>query len=360
MYKIRYSNCWEDTDVILAAINAKPNGNYISIASAGDNTLALLTADPDNVLAVDMNPSQIAALEIRKAAFQILEYDDLLKFVGVKLCKNRLGIYVKLRHSLSANSRYYWDKNPLFIEEGLIHCGRVESYLKKFRTWILPFLISKKKRRRLFHPHPGSDHPLSKEDLSSWRWHLFTRLFFSKLYLAKMDLGRSKFSYQQIKKDIAGMVLERIQNALTAGTSASNPYLEYVMRGNYVDTLPYYLEQPNFEKIRVNLPKLQVFTGSLEQCLRERSDGLFDGFNLSDIFEYMDAAQFKNAFTQIVERSRAGARIVYWNNLIERVPEFIPERIKLLNDIAAELFKNNRSFFYASLVIAEAVTDQLP
>ena len=212
MYKIRYSNCWEDTEVLVAAINAKPKGDYLSIASAGDNTLALLSCDPERVLAVDINPSQIAALEIRKVAFQMLEYHDLLKFLGIKSCQNRLDIYVKLRLALSLNSRYFWDKNPLYIVEGLIHCGRVEKYLKRFRTWILPFLISRKKRRRLFDPQQNSMTVLTKDDLSSWRWHIFTRFFFSKIYLAKMDLGRSGTIYQQIDKNISALVLARIQH----------------------------------------------------------------------------------------------------------------------------------------------------
>ena len=48
---IRYAQCWEDADVLLAALEPAPGKRCVSIASAGDNTLALLSRDPESVLA---------------------------------------------------------------------------------------------------------------------------------------------------------------------------------------------------------------------------------------------------------------------------------------------------------------------
>ncbi len=354
MFPIRYSNCWEDTDVLLSAINAQPGGDYLSIASAGDNTLALLSRNPKSVLAVDISASQIASLEIRRAAFQMLEYQELLEFIGVVKYKSRLERYVKLRRLLSPNARYFWDKNPLYIEHGLIHCGKVETYLKRFRNWALPLLMSRRKQRRLLAPRPQRDDAPPGDVFYSWRWQIFTRLFFNKIYLARIDLGRSKAIYQNINKDIPALVLARIQHAMTAAPAEPNPYLEYIIRGNYHEHLPYYLQEDNYSRIRNNLSRLKIFAGSLEQALDNNPEALYRGFNLSDIFEYMDAAQFIRTFKQILGRCRPGARIVYWNNLIDRIPSAMPGRINLLNDLARDLFARNRSFFYGSLVIAEA------
>ena len=43
--RIRYAQCWEDADVLLEAIEVTRAGTYLSIASAGDNTLALVKFD---------------------------------------------------------------------------------------------------------------------------------------------------------------------------------------------------------------------------------------------------------------------------------------------------------------------------
>jgi len=53
---IRYAQCWEDADVLLEALDIRPGHVCLSIASGGDNTLALLSRRPERVLAVDRNP----------------------------------------------------------------------------------------------------------------------------------------------------------------------------------------------------------------------------------------------------------------------------------------------------------------
>ena len=39
---VRYAQVWEDADVLLEALDVQPGDTCLSIASAGDNTLALL------------------------------------------------------------------------------------------------------------------------------------------------------------------------------------------------------------------------------------------------------------------------------------------------------------------------------
>ena len=39
---IRYAQAWEDADILAAALRVKPSDTVVSIASAGDNALALL------------------------------------------------------------------------------------------------------------------------------------------------------------------------------------------------------------------------------------------------------------------------------------------------------------------------------
>ena len=52
--EVRYAQCWEDADVLLAALNIQPQQTCLSIASAGDNTLAMLSRAPAKVIAIDL------------------------------------------------------------------------------------------------------------------------------------------------------------------------------------------------------------------------------------------------------------------------------------------------------------------
>ena len=57
---IRYAQCWEDADVLLQALQAQPGKTYLSIASAGDNALALLARSPKKVVAMDLSSAKLA------------------------------------------------------------------------------------------------------------------------------------------------------------------------------------------------------------------------------------------------------------------------------------------------------------
>ena len=48
--RIRYANCWEDADILLEAMAIKPGGFYLSVSSAGDNRLSLLSGNPAQAL----------------------------------------------------------------------------------------------------------------------------------------------------------------------------------------------------------------------------------------------------------------------------------------------------------------------
>jgi S-adenosylmethionine-diacylglycerol 3-amino-3-carboxypropyl transferase len=69
---LRYAQCWEDADILLEALDIRPGQTCLSIASAGDNTLAMLARAPARVIALDMSQAQLAALELRVAAYREL------------------------------------------------------------------------------------------------------------------------------------------------------------------------------------------------------------------------------------------------------------------------------------------------
>src|SRR5688500_3254365 len=76
---IRYAQVWEDADVLLAGLDVQPGDTCVSIASAGDNALALLTKQPSRVIALDLSPAQLACLELRIAAYRKLTHPELLE-----------------------------------------------------------------------------------------------------------------------------------------------------------------------------------------------------------------------------------------------------------------------------------------
>src|ERR1019366_6813617 len=132
---LHYSCVWEDADVLCQALAPVAQGRrLLSISSAGDNSLALLTLDPSEVVAIDIDRIQLAALDLRSRAFEILDHDELLAFLGVHEGCDRLAVYQRLRSALAEPSRAFWDSTPKAVHEGIIHSGRFERYIRVFRT----------------------------------------------------------------------------------------------------------------------------------------------------------------------------------------------------------------------------------
>ena len=141
---LRYALCWEDADILLEALNIKPDFTCLSIASAGDNTLAILSKNPRKVIAVYRNPAQLAALELRVAALRELEHPELLALIGSVESRNRVPLYQRCRKHLSKAAREYWDHCPNLIEAGIGSAGKLETYLRIFRKRVLPLIHSRR------------------------------------------------------------------------------------------------------------------------------------------------------------------------------------------------------------------------
>src|SRR5437870_7553745 len=106
---VRYAQCWEDADVLLDALDVRPGDDCLSIAAAGDNSLAILTRHPARVVAVDLSPAQLCCLELRVAAYRALGHCELLELLGSAPSGRRIQHYRLCRPLLSEAARAFWD-----------------------------------------------------------------------------------------------------------------------------------------------------------------------------------------------------------------------------------------------------------
>ena len=351
--EVRYANCWEDADILCNALRSKPGTRILSIASAGDNVFALL-AEGAEVVAADLSPAQLACVELRRAAFANLEYEELLGFLGVRPHNNRHAVFRRIASQLPENAREYWLTLPEAIEAGIIHAGKFERYFHLFRRRVLPLVHTRRRVEELVrHKEIEERRAFYAQIWNSWRWRCLFKLFFSRFVMGR--LGRDPEFFRYVEGSVADRILERAQYALTDLPTHDNPYLDYILFGNYRKALPKYLRPENFEKVRQNLQKLSTFEGTVEQAAEKYGDSGFDGFNLSDIFEYLDPTHCERIFRTLLNRSHSSARFAYWNMLSPRQrPEALCEKIKPLGELGQELFLQDKAFFYSRFVVEEA------
>jgi S-adenosylmethionine-diacylglycerol 3-amino-3-carboxypropyl transferase len=353
---IRYANTWEDASVLCQALEpVGTGGRLLTVASAGDNALALLTLDPAEVVAADISPAQLACLELRVAAFRHLDDLSLQAFLGVKDSPGvtRLNTYYNLRGDLSAAARDFWDQRPRVVERGIIHAGKFERYLRFFRRWVLPLVHSRKSIRGLRRARLAEDQArFYDEKWDTWRWRLLFRVMFSRPLLAWLARKDPAFLVPA-EGPVAERVLERVRHVVRHLPTYSNPFLAYMLTGNFPpEALPMYLRPEHTPFIRRRLDRLRLVSGRLEQA----GGGPYDGIGCSDIFEYMNPDEHVRCYQGLLGLSRPGTRLVYWNMLVPRAtPPALSQRVRPLRELATELQWRDRAWFYQQVHVDEVL-----
>jgi S-adenosylmethionine-diacylglycerol 3-amino-3-carboxypropyl transferase len=353
--QIRYAQCWEDADILLEALNIRPGDVCLSIGSAGDNALSLLTCQPERVVVIDLNPSQLACLELRVAAYRELDHEGLLELMGSRPSGRRAALYQRCRRHLAAPARDFWDAHPQEIAQGIGAAGKFERYFATFRNRVLPLVHSRRQVERLLAGGGREQREAFYRDTwDTWRWRLMFNLFFSRFVMGRM--GRDPSFFRYVEGSVASRILCRARHALTALNPVENPYLQWILTGRHTTALPFALRAENFQTIRDNLDRLEWRCEPLEGYLDSVKPGSFGAFNLSDIFEYISAENYHSLLDRLIRAGRPGARLAYWNTLADRHrPEFMADRLRSLDDLSRSLHARDKAFFYCAFFVEEIV-----
>ncbi len=355
---VRYAQVWEDADILLAGLDIQPNENCLSIASAGDNTLALLIKNPAKVVALDLNPVQLFCLELRVAAYRTLTHLELLQLMGSRPSKERIQLYQKCRSLLKEDCRAFWDSQQSKVKRyGIGGVGKFERYFRIFKNYVLPFTHSKKTVAELFTDKPLPERQeFFDKHWNTWRWKLLIRLFFSQTIMGK--LGRDPAFFTYVEDSFAKHVFRKIKHGMCELNPAENPYLHWILTGTHGEALPFALREENFEQIRNNLDKLEWHLLStqtyVEKCKAENI--IIHKFNLSDIFEYMSEENYLKSLTDLIEIAPSGGRLLYWNMMAPRSsPASLQDKIMSLTELASSLHAQDKAIFYNKLVIEQVL-----
>jgi len=352
---IRYAQCWEDADVLVAALAPQPGHTLVSIASAGDNTLALLIGQPARVLAVDLSAAQLACLELRVAAYRALTHEGLLQLAGSRPHGDRRALYAQCRNQLSAAARVFWDAHGHDLDQGIGAAGKFERYFATFRRFVLPLVHGRADVDRLLAGGTRDEREAFYTrhwDTARWQWMF--RLFFSRAVMGR--LGRDPAFFAHVEGSVAARILTRARHAMTALDPAANPYMHWILKGCHGSALPLALRAEHFDTIRDGLDRLEWRQCDVNGALDTLDDGAVHGCNLSDIFEYMSLDEYRRSLDRLCRALAPGARLAYWNMLApRRRPDDMAAVLRPLLDLAARLHAEDKAFFYSAFVVEERV-----
>jgi S-adenosylmethionine-diacylglycerol 3-amino-3-carboxypropyl transferase len=349
--EIRYAQCWEDADVLLEALAIQPGDVCLSVASAGDNALAMLARHPARVFAIDLNPAQLACLELRVAAYRLLDYDDLLVLLGSRRGFHRHALYQRCRSLLSRNARAFWDERPEAIAAGIASAGKFERSIAVLRSRLMPFLPPPDRIHRMLAG--GSRAERVAFFIHDWdtAWvRLLIAAFLPRLMLARA--GRDLRFLPVFDPELGRRALAQAQRVLCDLDPAANPYLHWLLTGTHGQVLPFALRPENVLAIRANLDRLEWRHCAIEDVLAEVGDRAIDRFNLSDIFEYLTEPAFHTLLYRLARTGRRGGRLAYWNTLaVRRRPPIMADMLLPLTGLAESLQPQDKVGFYRDFVV---------
>lgn len=346
---VRYANVWEDAQLLVQGLQAKPGAKHLSIASGGDNALMLLAGDPEMVVAADLNQAQLFLCELKRAAIRHLECIEYQEFIGLLPSESRLHVYIRIRADLRGETKAFWDDQQQLIEDGLVHAGKFERYFRMFAHRILPLIHSQRSVKALVAPKSAEEQALFYDQhWNTWRWRFLFNVFFSKTVMGW--LGRDPAFLKQVEVHVGEFIFQKAAHHLKSVAAQDNFILRYNLTGSFGNLVPDYAMPENYNRIRANIGRLFFYEGLAETAIHKY--GKFDGFNLSDIFEYMDVPTFRQVGAVLAEGANPGARVCYWNLMVHRnLAEDLPDLFQDLPDLSARLTAEDRGFFYHRFIV---------
>ncbi|MBQ2704885.1 MAG: DUF3419 family protein [Clostridia bacterium] len=330
---IHYSNCHEDADFALNNIKGSPR-SILTVASSLDNALAFLLLNPESVLAIDYNDTQIFLCKLKKCGIEHLEYEQFLTLLGIGKGDSGL-IYDQIKGYLDSETREYFDNHFFLISQvGLINCGRFENYFQIFKKHILSKTNSQKTIDSFMSAKDlNEQRTVYKTKFNNLRFRMLFNLFFSKTVMK--ILGRDKDYFAYAKGGLASMQKSKFELCVENNLNIENPYLQYIVQGRMI-ALPAYLVKENYYKIKANISRLEIKKVSFQEEIK--SNKRYDFMYLSDIFEYMDGKTTEMLSKNICKALNSGGQVLLYNMMIERHLSGLKE---------TELDQtNNRTFYY--------------
>ena len=252
---IHYSNCHEDSAFVLEQIKNQPK-RILSIASALDNCLAMLLLEPDEIVAIDSNDTQIYLCKLKQCGIKYLDYESFLVLIGITEGDSK-DCYEKIREHLDEETRDYFDSHIYLVSDvKLVHCGRFEYYFSVFKNKVLPLIHSKRTITSFMNAEDITrQRELYRKTFNNLRFKLMFKLFFSEAVMKRV--GRDKEYFRYNKGSLSALLKRKFEVCVENNLNSQNPYLQYIVFNSF-SALPVYLTQENFEQIKRNIDKLTI------------------------------------------------------------------------------------------------------
>ncbi|WP_068080781.1 DUF3419 family protein [Polycladidibacter stylochi] len=327
-----YPQIWEDPQVDMKALQLKPDSRIITIASGGCNVLSYLTANPEQIIAVDLNRAHVALNHLKLAAIKHLpDYSTFYRFFGEAHEKANVEAYhLYLKDKLDKETRHYWESRDwtgrrriTLFSRDLYHHGLLGYFIglthkiAKFYGVNLNEVVKAKtldEQRTIFDRTIA---PLFDKRLIRWATSKKMSLY---------GLGIPPAQYEELAASGGGdmaVVLKGRLEKLACGFSMSDNYFAWqAFSRGYAPAspkeargssgpLPPYLSQSHYEEIKSRVGRVQIRHKNFKEQLVEEADQSMHGFVLLDAQDWMTDEQLNDLWAEMSRTAHKGGRVIF-------------------------------------------------
>lgn len=347
----------EDPQSELQVLDIHANDRILSLASAGEVPLALMALrDSISVKAVDISESQVKLCRLKIATALHLEFPLNGQFLGYATLhkKKRTEIYQQLiRPKLSSEDALFWDLNIRFIEKGIINAGRFEQYIRKMR-FVANLIIGRNNLHKLI------ECKTLDEQINVFNTNIATRKSLRLLF--KIAFHPSVYKKRGLQeqalihagKTTGERFYSRFRDFCTSGLASHNYFLQYFLTGSCIknEAFPEYLQPENKSRLISNLERFELETISIQNAIREKGEGYYNRFHLSNIGDWLSDEQFLELKALLKAKCISDTRICY-RFLQKNHFSGLTDDVFKIDQSFSELVMNNDRFpFYTILAIS--------
>lgn len=361
-----YAQIWEDPVVDMEALAIEPGNRIATIASGGCNALSYLTADPAEIVAVDLNTAHVALNNLKRVAAQRLpDYESFRRFFAEADSVANIADYrTFIRPHLDETSRRYWEGRDLVgrrringFASGLYKRGLLGNFIglahliaRMHRIDLKQFLDAKtiEEQRAIFDEKFA---PFFDRKLIRWITDQRSSLF---------GLGIPPAQYDALAdgKPMADVLRGRLEK-LACDFPLEENYFAWQAFGRAYGKgkaapLPPYLQAGHYAAVRARAERVTMLHANMTDMLAANDAASFDRYIFLDAQDWMSDAQLTALWTEVTRTARPGARVLFRTAaeptlLPGRLPDDLLRRWDYREDASLDYTRRDRSAIYGGV-----------
>lgn len=318
-----YAQIWEDPVVDMEALAIEPGNRIATIASGGCNVFSYLTADPAEIVAVDLNTAHVALNNLKRVAVQQLpDHDSFRRFFADADSSANIGAYrAFVRPHLDETSRRYWEGRDLVgrrringFARGLYKRGLLGNFIglahliaRMHRIDLHEFLAAKtvEEQRAIFDAKFA---PFFDRKLIRWITDQRSSLF---------GLGIPPAQYDALAggQPMATVLRGRLEKLACDFPLHENYFAWQAFGRGYGKgpsaPLPPYLQAGNYAAVKARAERVTMLHANMTDMLAAADAASFDRYVFLDAQDWMSDTQLARLWSEVTRTARPGARVLF-------------------------------------------------